>query len=434
LSPSRIRRFMRNLGLSPTGLYWVRPDLINPQAYIPLDIQGTLGWYLRSVFTAPTAAVRLLETGLHILAKFGHHPFAALAPCYALTAVAGPAGDASPSLLGHPALPSELRRSDLHPLVITHGKEDFRRVTVLPFAPDSDGPLAVLKLSRLPVYNDCTENEQAILTRIHASVDETMRRTIPRPLGIIRSGKLAIGVESCAPGRSVANATTRWAVPLRRKIDDLRLGASWLAEFNSRVQIKRSQWADSDLDEWVEKPLGAYEQTFGVTSGEERLFIATRERASSLIGLPLPTVWVHWDFSEENVFRAGRGITVIDWESGAPGPPLLDLLFFTTHWNYSARSLNSDAARLYAFRQLFCNSHRSDPASVAVREAIAEYMARLNIDNRFFPLLLVLVWVVRALGRFPWQPGRSKNARAGNRFVGYLGALAEDVERLFTST
>ena len=431
-TPNRVSRSLNHAGLSLTGVYWIRPDLIRRQVYVPLHVAGPLKWYLQSVLTASSPAASILEFGLEVLARAGNRAFTALAPCFAFTALAGPITDMPPSVLRHPALPPELHRRELVCLVITHGTEDFRRVTILPFAPHADRPLAILKLARLPHYNECTEIEQSVLRKIRSALSGTLRESIPQPLGIVRCGQLMIGLETCVLGRSLANITSRWSAPLSQKIDALYRAASWLTEFNCQVQVKRSNWGDDELNEWVERPLAAYERAFGLTTSETRLFAAARTRARSLCGVSLPTVWVHWDFSEENILRVEEGISVIDWESGSPGPPLFDLLFFAIHWSFSACSLNTEASRLRAYRQLLAASRTTDPVFAAVRNVVEQYMARLDIDRRFQPLFLVILWVVKSLGRFPWQPGRSSHPRDRNRFVGYIGVLAEQVEPLFS--
>jgi hypothetical protein len=437
LTPRRVWRALQNVGLSSTGTYLASPDFARRQVYLPLDVPGALRWYLRTFFTATTPARRLLGPVLHNLARLGKHPPALLVPCYAMTAIAGTTRDAPPSLLGHPALPPEFRRSDLRPLVLTPGKDDLNRVVMLPFAPDGNQPVGVLKFSRLPDRNILTEEEQIALTTIRTNLDDSMRRTIPQPLGTLRWGQLSVGIESCAPGRLLSTSTGRWGTPLRQKIADLHRAVAWLTEFHCQAQIKRSQWGGSELGEWVEKPLAAYEQAFGVTASEERLFAAVRRRATSLVGIPVPTVLVHWNFSMSHLFRTDREITVVDWEGTSPGPSLLDLLYFVMRWSYTVRHLHDDDAQLRGFRDLFCDSKRIDSVSTAVYQAITQYMARLEIDPRFLPFLLVIMCVVRGLGRFNRREEageRGENARVGNQYVGYVGVLAEHVEQLFAET
>jgi hypothetical protein len=318
--------------------------------------------------------------------------------------------------------------------VLTPGEDDLNRVVMLPFASDGNRPVGVLKLSRLPDRNIVTEDEQAALTTIRMNLNAAMRRTVPEPLGTVRWGRLSVGIESCAPGRLLSTSTGRWGAPLRHKIDDLRRAVGWLTEFHCQTQLKRSQWGDAELREWVETPLAAYEQAFGVTASERRLFARVRRRASSLVGIPVPTVLVHWNFSMSHLFRTAHEITVVDWEGISPGPSLFDLLFFVMRWNYTVRYLRGSDARLRGFRDLFCASKRTDSVATAAHRAITEYMAGVGIDHRFLPLLLVLMCVVRGLGRFNRRDGageRGQNERAGNQYVSYVGLLADHVEQLF---
>jgi hypothetical protein len=321
-TPGRLWRALVRVGLSPTGIYYVSPDFNHRQMYLPLDVPGAFKWYLRTQVVAGTLGRRVRELVLKMLARLRSLPLAALAPCYAVTAVAGPARDARPSVLGHPALPPEFRRSDLHPLVLTPGQSDSNRVVVLPFAPDSDQPVGVLKLSRLSDRNELTENEQLMLMTIRTRLDQAMRQTIPQPLGIFQWNHLSVGVERCASGCLLAASLGRWGAPLRRKIDDLHLATAWLAEFHCQTLIKRSAWGRAEVREWVETPLTAYTDAFDVTASEKRLFNWTQTRADSLVGIPLPTVWVHWGFNRQNLLRADDRISTIDWEGGSAGPPL----------------------------------------------------------------------------------------------------------------
>jgi hypothetical protein len=318
--------------------------------------------------------------------------------------------------------------------VLTPGEDDLNRVVMLPFGSDRNGPVGVLKLSRLPDRNIVTEDEQTALTTIRMNLDAAMRPTIPEPLGTVRWGRLTVGIESCAPGRLLSTSTGRWGAPLRQKIDDLRRAVAWLCEFHCQTQLKRSPWGDSELREWVERPLAAYEQAFGVTADERRLFARVRQRASSLVGIPAPTVLVHWNFSLSHLFRTAHEITVVDWEGVSPGPFLFDLLFFVMRWNYTVRYLRGRAARLRGFRDLFCAAKPTDSVARAAHRAIAEYMAGVGIDHRFLPLLLVLMCVVRGLGRLNRLDRvgeQGHNGRAGNQYVGYVAVLAEHVEQLF---
>ncbi|MBI3952203.1 MAG: phosphotransferase [Acidobacteria bacterium] len=195
--------------------------------------------------------------------------------------------------------------------------------------------------------------------------------------------------------------------------------------------VWRSPWL---MPEWVDRPLERYQQAFGITASEERLFTDVRKRARLLIGTPLPRVWLHWGLDERNILRGDQEISVIDWDGGEVGPPLFDLLYFMTRWSCAARGLKSEAAQLRGFRQLYFEPDSGGISVIAARQAIDRYLTKLELDRRFLPLLLVLMWVHRAVGRFDRQGAlgqRGLNPRTGNQYVGYVGILAEHVEQLF---
>ncbi len=84
-------------------------------------------------------------------------------PRYSVIAISGAVQNIRPSLLAHHALPTELQRPDLRPLVVTSGQDDGSRVVMLPFAPERTQPLGVLKASRLADFNINTKREQETL-------------------------------------------------------------------------------------------------------------------------------------------------------------------------------------------------------------------------------------------------------------------------------
>jgi hypothetical protein len=183
----------------------------------------------------------------------------------------------------------------------------------------------------------------------------------------------------------------------------------------------------------VEGPLTAYTGTFGNTVEEAMLFATARERAASLLGRPFPLVCSHPAFSEWNIYRRGKQISVIDWEGAEVGPPLRDLIYFVTLWYYRSRPGRGEQAQVDSFRDLLFPSH-GDRLAAAASSALEGYMESLSIDPRFFPLMLVLTWVTHATGR--WKrvrnvEGPRLDPRRGNLHVGRVRILAENHNRLF---
>jgi aminoglycoside phosphotransferase (APT) family kinase protein len=436
-TPDRIGRALVAVGLMMTGSYWAKPSFEACEMYLPLDVRGALSWYVTTLYTAATPALRLLETGLRVCTGFRSDRLAPFAPFCAVTAVAGPADGLAPCMLSHPALPAELQQPSLRPVVLTTGEDDFNRVAVLPFAPGGTQPVAVLKVPRLPGRNIHTEREQEVLASVRACLDDSMRRSIPRPLGSLHWGDVIVGVESYLPGRLLSASLGRWGASRREQIDGLEQVVAWLSELHRQAGVRRLPWGGPELAQWVETPLAAYRRAFGLTTQEARLFDELERRGRLLAGSPFPLVWQHHGFGEWNVFHTREQIGVIDWEGGDIGPALFDLLYFVTHWSYTVRRLRGRANQLRGLRGLFCQPEQAGWVSKAVNRAIRQYMARLDMDHRFVPLLLVLMWIERAVYQRDRQRGlgiATVDARAGNRFVEYIGVLAEGADRLFAET
>ena len=433
-APARITRALRRGGLTPVGTYLTSRNPARRHVYLPLDSRGALRWFSRTFVVAKTPARRFLAPVLSGWGGIGRLPVLVATPRHVIIAVAGRHGDLPPAPLVHPELPPQLRSTNVCAFLVTPGADDLSRVVMLPFARNGQQPLGVLKLPRRPDGNVLAEQEQEILKTIGSKLDHVMRRTIPTPHGTLRFGPLNVGVESCAAGPALTTALGKWGISLSEKIEHLDRAVAWLAEFHRQTEVTRFRWGGLESGEWLEQPLTTYQSTLGITSDEERLFSAVLGQASRLNGHLVPAVTVHWNFSMSHIFVTDREMTVVDWEGVAPGPPLFDLLFFVMHWAYAAWPLQREDHQLSGFRKLFCEPGNSDPVVTAVHRAITQYMARLDVDRRFYPLLLVMMCVFRALGRANRQEGAVEagaKARKGNRYVRYIEVLAGQVERLF---
>jgi len=435
-SPDRTRRVLQRAGLSTVRPYWIHPGFQNCAAYLPLDVPEVFRWYLETIFTARTPLQRIREFFLRMLTRLGSRALACVAGRYVVAAVAGPAEQAAPSVLGHADLPDELQRPNLRPIMLTGGEPSdlYRRVILLPFSSDGIEPIAVLKLWRLPDRNETTENEQRTLAAIRKSLGDSGHGHggVPRPLGTFRWCQLTVAVESYSRGRLIASTTARWGGSLESKTDDVRLVAKGLAELHRRATLRSLTWGGSAIEQWVEAPLSAYERAFGVGAVEEGLFAAARRRSASLTGRKMPLVWSHRDLGLRNICRTADAITVLDWSASRPGLPLADLLYFVMIWAAAA-------GRLRFNPELYCENGPKDTVSAAIRECIELYLARLGIDRDFLPLILVLHWVGRAVGRFERARALAQGeagigAKSGNPYLEYVRLLAEHRGQLFADS
>jgi hypothetical protein len=433
LTPGRARRRLEALGITPLASYAALPTFATRKVFLPLESEAAFRWFARTLYPPTTPGRRMLETALRLASMNGTVPAFAV-PCFCIVGVAGKRLDGRLAPLAHPGLPSRARRPEVRTLLLA---DQGNRAVMLPFAIGDEEPAAALKIPKLPEFNDRTENDQATLERIRERLDPPLRRSLPTPLGTYRSGDVSITAERYLSGRPLSSTSGRWGGSLGEKLDDLHLAAHWLGDFHRQMEVRRPPWGVGERRKWIEDPLTQYDALFRANDTEKRLFNAVSRRAEVLGGASLPIVLLHRDFNVWNLFRDGEELRVIDWEGARPGLALCDLLHFVTHWHEAARGLRSRTSRLRGFRRLFCEHPRSDPAGVAVHQAIGQYMAALQIDARFYPLLLVYTWVEMALRRAEQQRLQSsltENARSGNHNVDLIGILAGCTERIFAES
>jgi hypothetical protein len=445
-TPARMRRALQAAGLSVVGAYWTVPDFERTRRYLPLDGSEVLEWYFSTLQTAGSPAAVLADALVRRIVSREWGRLASWVPCFGVVAVNGDARDTTPSVLAHPETPAAARPPGGHTAVLTSGQDDGSRVVLLPFALGRAEPTLVVKTTRAPAFNVNTEREQLTLRGLRARLDAALRDSIPEPLGTYPHGDLIVAMESCAPGPALVVSSGRWGAPRARAVDDLRLAADWLARFHEQARCGTGRW-DTGLAVPVEGRLEEYERMFaGVAGdgGEARLLSLALDRSRALGAITVPSVPLHNDFAPWNVHRSGRRLTVIDWELGGErertrvGPPLCDLLYFTTYWYQRARRLRGDTAGLRGVRELFldgCGIRDGDgirPMADEARAVVRDYMSRLALDARLRPLLLVYTWVDRALDR----AARGALAERGggsppNRYREYVRLLATRAEELF---
>ncbi|MBA2452316.1 MAG: hypothetical protein H0V47_04050 [Chloroflexia bacterium] len=441
-TPNRVCREMRELGLRPSGVYWVTPDFTNYRQYVPVDAAGAVRWYLTTRYAPLSARQYLLGKMACFAAWRMGERVGACVPNFAVVATASGSSSVEPAILTHPVATKILGGSLARPLLLTNGADNGSRVIILPFTADAATPRAVLKATRLAVFNANIEREQQTLAEIRSHLDGSLRRSIPQPLGIYHDRDLAVGAESYASGRSLLISSWQWRRPMRDKVEDLRLVANWLGTFNRRFQHPAAAWSGWELRHEMDALIAAYIQAFGSTPQEDRLWANLRQYIDSLQGVCVPITRRHIDFVPTNVYRDNQALSVIDWEDRGFdfegfGPALCDLLHFTAHWGAAVHGVHAPGLQHQTFSRLFLepNGHAVD-VNMA-RRLIAAYMRKCGVAPCLYPVLLVYTSVEHALERLNRQMVYASSSdlasRQNNRYVKHIECLAENVDLLFSA-
>jgi hypothetical protein len=428
MTPARLSKRLRAARLRPIWSHWIIPDLAHARRYLPLDHADALRWYFDTLHPAGSLAGAVAAAAGNRLGRGDAAGLAAAAPVFSITASRGDPAPTTIAALQLPLMPAAWRAAETRVAMLTSGQDDGSRVVLLPFTPTGTGPEGVVKVSRTERFNAHTEREQATLATIRSTLPADLQATIPEPRGSARLGRSLVALESYAPGAAMVRAIGRRGEPLSRSIEELRAAADWLVRFHRDTVRGPVAWSAVAAERILER-LTAFGARFAGPA-DTRLVDRAAELARAMVGARLPTVLVHNDYGPWNVHRAGDRITVIDWELGPDetarrGPALVDLIYFATEWHLRVRRLRGRRAELRGFRELFLQP--TGAAARAARQAFEDYIRRVEVDPRFFPLLVVVTWVERALDRTDRQlTAAGSPAQGENRYADYVRLIAAE--------
>ncbi|CAN5779380.1 hypothetical protein BH23CHL7_BH23CHL7_06640 [soil metagenome] len=432
--PGRAMRALRRAGWRLAGEYWAKPSAVNVTAWIPLTSVPAVRWYVCTQLIPVSLARRGVSTLVARAPTMASRLMPWLVSSYGLVAVRDSGLASHDEVSARPMALAAAKEAGLLPAyreaaVVTGGEGAWSRVTTIPFGDRSGVPAVVVKSARLSEHNGATEAEQATLQSLRAHLPADLVDSLPQPMGMTKLDELSVAVESFVPGAPLHLRLEQLRGRPEQQAGLIRLAAEWLTRFHLATSGEPVPAARADVRAMLDETLSRYSRIFAHESPAEReLANQAGEQLAQLYPASAPTVIVHRDLGPWNVILTGpRKIAVIDWEMAAPGPPLLDLLYFLLHCTWVTRRHQNPDEQVGEMLELIGVVMVGDPVMKAAQEATSSYLAQLGLDARLVPALLVAMLGQQALDRHDrLQAVRDPRAgeRAHNRYVACLARLA----------
>jgi hypothetical protein len=212
---------------------------------------------------------------------------------------------------------------------------------------------------------------------------------VPRLLGRAGVGARLAIAESAAHGVPLFTRLSRENVE-----SFTRLGASWLADFNTRER-RPSPHRDT-LRDMTAREIQRFDETFGPII-DPALLDETRRLCADIADVP--SVIEHRDFGPWNIFvDETRRLTVLDWESSRlRGLPLLDLIYFVSYIAFFVEG--AMVSRRFADVYRSTLDERS-PIGRLRQELIEQHRELLGISGTAVRALRALCWIGHAESEF----------------------------------
>jgi aminoglycoside phosphotransferase (APT) family kinase protein len=428
LTPAAARAVLELSGMSHVESYWVTSGKAGPSMHLPLSRDGAVDWYFSTHHGPSSRLRRSLGRALRTLTRGRGRRLERIVPVFALTARrADPAGTKAAdgaTALATGDVPPWARALDATPILLGGGEGPWSRVVLLPFGRGADRPSGVIKIARLSAYESSLVAEQATLATLRAAVPAFILPSLPEPLGPVRVLGQPGSAEAYRPGASIAVRSTRPGHRATRRAD-LERAADWLLQLHDATASAPRTLGPTGFD--LAGLTDQYASVFGSNETEDRWFRRLREFAVEDAD-PVPVVTRHRDFGPWNVLVDADGqVSVIDWEVAGPGPPLVDLVYFVSHWCWIVAASSSVQREAQLLRR-FVVGERSGWYLQAARSVIARHARSLGFAPGRVAALWAWTFIEQALDRHDRLMAIGVHGaadRSSNRYVRYVAALAE---------
>lgn len=374
-----------------TGLTWyaTEPDLAQVRAYLPLHLPDAVGWHRRTQL-GDGLKLRMADVVRRSASRLGPatgtrgRPFAVVATRGAAPQPGVLVMPEVVTLLGGPAPAGAA--------MLTYGGD---RVLLFPFEREGREPMAVLKVPKSAALAGRTAHEQHSMRVLHDSVDASVVRAIPTPLGVAHAHGWYVAGESFARGMSIAARASDASRAFDEKADDLWRAMRWLAGFHHATACG----SDSVGELWTRELRPSFDRFAEAFGSVPPSLTASVDRVAATLGAAVvPLSRMHRDFAAWNVLIDDE-LTVVDWEGTRDGIAAFDAVHLATTWLYMVRVGEGVPDERRCARELYSPTIMRDTAASAARGALLWYLSEMHMDHRLAPLLIAAHRVELALRR-----------------------------------
>ncbi|MFN8473409.1 MAG: hypothetical protein U0822_14560 [Anaerolineae bacterium] len=393
---TRIRRRLRQAGLTDVTFYWAWPPPARGTAafWLPIESPAAVRYFLAGRPTPRTATARALAHAQRFLWRAGWAAGRLLPICAVARKPLSGEGDAAPGgSAGAADLWAFVRDgwtdwglgpppNQLSWLLLTPGLRSINKPVALVFA-DAAEPGIAIKMARVPEAAPSLARERAVLTGL-----QTMQP--PGLPGVPRVVFYTVASKSAVLGETIIDGTPIFTQLRPDNYHAIAAQATdWLAGLAGRpVPAARHTW----WERLILPVLDRFQAAFGAVV-DAALIEQTRSHLAALAALPLTCE--QRDFSPWNVLLGPDGrLAVLDWESAeVSGLPALDLLYFLTYLAF----YRDGAMASGHFKASYAASLNPSTPTGAVRSAcLARYCSHVGLEPAALEALRPFVWLVHA--------------------------------------
>jgi hypothetical protein len=374
-------------GLNKQQQYWVTPLRGEMQTAVPVNDQRMIDYFLRRSLYSPSLKLPVFKR----TTRFLNRRLAANQLTRRTSMITGRSdsglSEQLPEYLRTIAGAAGVNVDNYRWGLVARGRYSSRKVLFFLFAPSSETPTYIIKMTRDVALNARLENEARALRRLYEKGLGDSEH-LPQVVFSGHHNDLAIVGETIVAG-----------APFRNRIDGsascryLRDALDWLVELGARTADPTAA-TPAQVATGLETLFDRFVDIYRLEPAE-RDFLADQIAIVARNRTAIPLVFQHGDPGTWNLLATPEGrAAFLDWEAfEEQGMPLWDLFYFMRSYGvWSARKAGGDS--LKAFSQQLLADTALGKLLVEVTE---RYCARSGLSPELVEPLFHTCWMHRAL-------------------------------------
>ncbi len=262
-------------------------------------------------------------------------------------------------------------------------KNKYRKLTFFFF--EKNQPFALAKCTPFPRDKNEIIKEYKILKLVNSKIKGNLKKTIPKPISIVKINKLPVLFQNFLSGKALSSNINSMS-KIRQLDNNFKKVGDWLIAFNRCFKKKAIYPNNEQIKKLVIQPI--YKSTNLDKTLSKRDFKWISNKIGLLKKTPIYLIPKHTDFWHGNILVHNNEIKVLDWEDfGLSKLPLFDIFHFIVSYFLLLNSTRDESKTFY--KTFFVRNKYSN----YIIKYVKEYCKAFDIDYRLLDLFFVLYLV-----------------------------------------
>lgn len=266
-------------------------------------------------------------------------------------------------------------------------KNKYRKLTFFFLEKNQKKPFALAKSTPFPRDKNEIIKEYKILSFVNSKVKGKLKKTIPKPISLVKVGNSPVLFQNFLPGEIISSKVND-IFKIKHLNKNFKKVNDWLIAFNNCFKKKSIYLNDKQIKKLIIGPIHKSISLDKTLSKKDFKWIFNR--IELLKKTPLYLIPKHTDFWPGNILINKNEIKVLDWEDfGLSNLPFFDLFHFIVSY-FLLIDFYFTRDEYHKFYKIFFTKNKYNNY---IRKYVKDYCKAFNLNPKLLDLFFLLYLV-----------------------------------------